>query len=76
MAADNRPAGSVSGLTENEAKEFHNLFMTSFFAFTAVAAVAHLLVWTWRPWFPGPRGYVSLDDGVMQSVASIVSVLT
>jgi light-harvesting complex 1 beta chain len=73
MAADNRPAGSMSGLTENEAKEFHSLFMSSFLGFTAVAAVAHLLVWMWRPWLPGPRGYVSLNDGVIQAIASVVT---
>jgi light-harvesting complex 1 beta chain len=37
-------------LTPEEAKEFHKLFMTSFLGFTAVAVVAHALVWAWRPW--------------------------
>lgn len=48
--ADNR-TGSLSGLTDNEAREFHGIFMTSFIGFTAIAAVAHVLVWMWRPWF-------------------------
>jgi light-harvesting complex 1 beta chain len=47
--AENR-TGSLSGLTENEAREFHSIFMTSFIGFTAVAVVAHVLVWMWRPW--------------------------
>jgi light-harvesting complex 1 beta chain len=47
--ADTR-SGSLSGLTENEAKEFHSIFMSSFIGFTAVAVVAHVLVWMWRPW--------------------------
>jgi len=47
--------GSLSGLTEAEAKEFHTIFMTSFFLFTAIAVVAHILAWMWRPW-PGERG--------------------
>jgi light-harvesting complex 1 beta chain len=47
--ADKRE-GSLSGLTENEAKEFHGIFMSSFIGFTVVAIVAHILVWTWRPW--------------------------
>lgn len=41
---------SLSGLTEDEAKEFHGIFVSSFLAFTAIAVVAHILVWMWRPW--------------------------
>jgi light-harvesting complex 1 beta chain len=48
--ADDRK-GSLSGLTENEAKEFHSVFMTSFIGFTVIAIVAHVLAWSWRPWF-------------------------
>ena len=42
--------GSLSGLTEQEAKEFHSIFVTSFLGYTAIAIVAHILVWNWRPW--------------------------
>ncbi len=42
--------GSLSGLTEQEAKEFHGIFITSFIVFTVIAIVAHVLVWNWRPW--------------------------
>jgi light-harvesting complex 1 beta chain len=69
MAADK----SSTGLTEGEAKEFHSLFMTSFIAFTAVAIVAHILVWMWRPWLPGPKGYVALSDGVTQLLSQIAA---
>ena len=41
---------SLSGLTEEEAKDFHKIFVSSFLGFTAVAVVAHILVWAWRPW--------------------------
>jgi light-harvesting complex 1 beta chain len=41
---------SLSGLSDQEAKEFHGVFVTSFLAFTAIAVVAHFLVWSWRPW--------------------------
>ncbi len=44
-------AKSLSGLTEEEAKEFHEQFKTTFTAFLGVAAVAHLLVIAWKPWF-------------------------
>ena len=48
MAEDRR--GSLSGLTEQEAREFHGMFVTSFIGFTVIAIVAHVLVWNWRPW--------------------------
>jgi light-harvesting complex 1 beta chain len=48
MADERR--GSLSGLTEGEAKEFHGIFVTSFIIFTVIAIVAHFLVWQWRPW--------------------------
>jgi light-harvesting complex 1 beta chain len=48
--ADDRK-GSLSGLTENEAREFHSVFMTSFIGFTVIAIIAHVLAWSWRPWF-------------------------
>jgi light-harvesting complex 1 beta chain len=57
MALDIDRPGSTSGLTEDEAKEFHKLFISSFLIFTGVAVVAHFLVWQWRPWLPGPNGY-------------------
>lgn len=41
---------SLSGLTENEAKEFHEIFVKGFTGFMAVAVVAHILAWMWRPW--------------------------
>lgn len=45
-----RRTGSLSGLTEEEAREFHRIFVASFAGFTAIAIVAHFLVWQWRPW--------------------------
>ena len=44
------PSNTLSGLTDDEAKEFHGIFVSSFLAFTAIAVVAHILVWMWRPW--------------------------
>jgi len=74
MAVDR--SSSLSGLTESEAKEFHGIFMTSFIIFTIIAIVAHILVWMWRPWLPGPEGYASLDvDGVMQAASHLVSLV-
>ena len=56
--------GSTSGLTDTEAREFHSIFVTSFIAFVVIAIVAHILVWLWRPWLPGPNGYAALSDGL------------
>ncbi|RAI43538.1 light-harvesting protein [Rhodoplanes roseus] len=48
MADPNR---SLSGLTEQEAVEFHSQFKTTFSAFVVIAVLAHVLVWAWKPWF-------------------------
>lgn len=69
--------GSLSGLSEAEAKEFHTIFMTSFFLFTAVAVVAHILAWMWRPWLPGPGGYKTTALDSIQHFAQVsISYLT
>ncbi len=73
--ADNT-GGSLSGLTEGEAKEFHSIFMTSFIVFTVIAVIAHVLAWQWRPWLPGPEGYTSTIDtlnGVVNSIIPFVA---
>ena len=69
------PIGSLSGLSEAEAKEFHKIFMGSFIVFTVIAIVAHILVWNWRSWLPGPNGYAALSDGVKLAHQSISSFL-
>lgn len=56
--------GTTSGLTDSEAREFHSIFVTSFIVFTVIAIIAHVLVWQWRPWLPGPNGYTELMDGL------------
>jgi len=63
-------SGSLSGLTENEAREFHRLFVTSFIVFTIIAIIAHFLVWQWRPWLPGTQGYTSISES-MQGVTDV-----
>jgi light-harvesting complex 1 beta chain len=65
---------TLSGLTDAEAKEFHSLFVTSFIAFTVVAIIAHILVWMWRPWIPGPKGYALLD-GAASAIHHVVSLI-
>jgi light-harvesting complex 1 beta chain len=48
--SDNGRDGLGTYLTADEAKEFHKIFVGNFMAFTAIAVVAHLLVWVWKPW--------------------------
>ncbi|MBX9745313.1 light-harvesting antenna LH1, beta subunit [Terricaulis sp.] len=67
MSERDARTGSLSGLTEAEAKEFHRVFMGSFILFTLIAIVAHILVWMWRPWLPGPGGYAELQDGIQMA---------
>jgi Antenna complex alpha/beta subunit. len=56
---------SMSGLTDAEAEELHEIYMNGLVLFTGVTVVAHFLVWLWRPWFPGPEGYAaSLDQAL------------
>jgi len=64
--------GSLSGLSEHEAKEFHSLFVTTFIVFLVVAIIAHILVWQWRPWLPGADGYRSMIDGVKAAVNTVL----
>ena len=72
--ADDRK-GSLSGLTEMEAKEFHGIFMTSFIIFMVIAIIAHILAWQWRPWLPGSEGYRSMLDGVKAAVNTVLPYL-
>ena len=40
---------SLTGMSEGEAQEFHKYYLQGMFIFVAIAVVAHLLVWMWRP---------------------------
>jgi light-harvesting complex 1 beta chain len=42
---------SLSGLSPEQAKEFHEQFKITYTAFAGIAAVAHLMVLAWKPWF-------------------------
>ena len=48
---------SLAPMTDGEAKEFHKGFVMSMAFFTTIAIIAHILVWAWRPWFPGTEPY-------------------
>lgn len=71
-----RRTGSLSGLSDSEAQEFHAIFMRSFGIFVGVAVVAHILAWLWRPWLPGEEGYSALLDGTSFAMTQLLSTLT
>jgi light-harvesting complex 1 beta chain len=67
---------SWTGLTDEEAQEFHNYYLQGAVLFTAVAVIAHVLVWSWRPWIPGPRGYgTSAVEGITSVASAALSAL-
>jgi light-harvesting complex 1 beta chain len=76
MAESPRRDVSLSGLTESEAREFHSIFMTSFLLFVAVAVVAHVLAWMWRPWLPGPGGYKASLESATQLAGSLLTFVS
>jgi light-harvesting complex 1 beta chain len=68
---------SWSGLSDQEAQEFHQYYMQGLFLFVAIAVVAHILVWLWRPWIPGPTGYKAAAlDGVTTLASAITSLIS
>jgi len=73
MADDRERSGSLSGLTDAQAQEFHGIFVKSFLAFVAVAIVAHFLVWSWRPWI-GARADLTGGDA-LHTFASLINTL-
>ena len=66
---------TLSGLSREEAKEFHSLYVTGFIIFTVIAIIAHFLVWQWRPWFPSVDGYSMMVDGVNSTIQSVKSLI-
>jgi light-harvesting complex 1 beta chain len=75
MSDNSDRLGPGAYLTPEEAKEFHKMFVSSFIIFTIIAIVAHVLVYNWRPWFPGVNGYTMLNDTVELASATITTFL-
>lgn len=64
---------SLSGLTEEEAKEFHKIYRASFGVFVGIVVVAHILAWSWRPWLAPVNGWsTSMLDGVQSALSFLV----
>jgi light-harvesting complex 1 beta chain len=39
------------GMTDEDARAFHGYFIMGMAVFVLTALGAHLLAWSWRPWF-------------------------
>lgn len=68
------PGHSMSGLTEDEARSFHGMFITSFIVFVVICAIAHWAVWQWRPWIPGVSGYPIVTSSTAPAIAPATTV--
>jgi light-harvesting complex 1 beta chain len=42
---------SFTGLTDEQAQELHSVYMSGLTLFTAIAILAHIATYIWRPWF-------------------------
>ena len=63
---------SLSGLSRPEAQEFNKFFLISFVVFTLIAIVAHILVWSWRPWL---QGGAPVNVSMLGAVKPLLSML-
>lgn len=57
----------LGNVSDAEAKEFHNAFMSGFYIWLLVAIVAHILVWMWKPWLTVDAKRASLESLVTLS---------
>ena len=42
---------SFTGLTDDQAQELHEVYMSGLTIFTGIALVAHIATYIWLPWF-------------------------
>jgi light-harvesting complex 1 beta chain len=68
--SDNEKVGPSTYMTTDEAKAFHNLFVLSMGFFVTIAVIAHVLIWMWRPWFPGTPGYEATKTAAATTISA------
>lgn len=71
----NLTSAPVRQVLKPDSRAYQGIFVVSFLVFLAVALVAQLLTWKWRPWLPGAEGQKSLFSGVKSSVYTFMSYL-
>ena len=65
---------SMSGLTPDEAREFHRYYMQGLWLFVAIAVVAHILTWIYRPWFQ-PETAGAASDLLPSATSTLMSLI-
>ncbi len=50
MSVRDEATGSLSGLTAEEAREFHRLFSKGAFLMSLFPFLAHISLWFYKPW--------------------------
>ncbi len=71
----NLTSAPVRQVLKPDSRAYSGIFVVSFLVFLAVALVAQLLTWKWRPWLPGAEGQKSLFSDVKSSVYTFMSYL-
>ncbi|HET7774008.1 MAG TPA: hypothetical protein VFK82_09310 [Burkholderiaceae bacterium] len=66
---------TLQEMMKNDSLSFNGIFVVSFVVLLAIALIAQILMWKWRPWLPGAEGEKSLVDGVKAAVYSFMSYL-
>jgi hypothetical protein len=51
--AESNPVLNPTGLSDAECQEVHGYFMKGAVAWGVTSLIAHLLTYSWLPWFPG-----------------------
>ncbi|EGV19649.1 light-harvesting antenna LH1, beta subunit [Thiocapsa marina] len=49
--AEAAKSSNLSGLTDAQAKEFHEHWKHGVFSWVAIATVVHVVTWVYQPWF-------------------------
>jgi light-harvesting complex 1 beta chain len=44
-------SGNISGLTNEQAKEFHEHWKHGVWSWVMIASAVHLVTWAYQPWF-------------------------
>lgn len=66
---------SLTGLSHSEAQEFHSLFVQGFIGWVAICFFAHVLVWFWRPWFPGAASMETAQSWILDNATQVSQVV-
>lgn len=61
-----------SGLSDDEAMEFHGIFSQSAIVYVGVAVVAHVLAWAWRPWLHSAQSAATSALDTVQQITSFL----